>query len=198
MVALRHLAGESCATPARRCAMAGSSETVARALDVIFCTAILYRLGRISEDPMLTRKAKYALHALSYLARHQGDGPVLIADLSEAEQIPKKFLERILLDLNRRGMLQSRKGRGGGYLLNRAPEQITIAEVVRAIDGPLAPVPCVSRMAYARCTDCRDERHCGIRAIMHEVRDAIAAVLDQATLADLVRAERTGSYRHRP
>ncbi|MCE9612641.1 MAG: Rrf2 family transcriptional regulator [Lentisphaerae bacterium] len=146
---------------------------------------------------MLTRRAKYAMRALSHLARTPNYGPVLIADLATAERIPKKFLERILLELNRRGVLQSRKGRGGGYLLNRAPDQITIAEIVRAMDGPLAPVPCVSQTAYGHCVECPDERHCGIRAIMQEVRDAIAGILDKATLADLVQAERTGRYRHR-
>ena len=144
---------------------------------------------------MLTRKTKYALRALSQLARAKPDQPVLIADLAVSARVPKKFLERILLDLNRRGILRSRKGRGGGYLLNRAPEDISIAEVVRLMDGPLAPVSCVSQTAYSRCIECPDERHCGIRAIMHVVRDAIADVLEHATLADLVKAERTGHYR---
>ncbi len=145
---------------------------------------------------MLTRKTKYALRALSHLARHQAAGPILIADLAAAERIPKKFLERILLDLKQRGILQSRKGRGGGYLLNRPPEAISIAEVVRAMDGPLAPVSCVSQTAYSRCVECPDEGHCGIRAVMQEVRDAIADVLEGASLAAMVQAERTGRYRH--
>lgn len=146
---------------------------------------------------MLTSKTKYALQALSHLARHRDEGPILIAELARAEHIPQKYLERILLDLKRRGILQSRKGRGGGYQLNRAPADITIAEVVRLMDGPLAPVPCVSQTAYGHCVECHDERHCGIRAVMKEVRDAIADVLEHASLADLVQAEKTGRYRHR-
>jgi Rrf2 family protein len=136
---------------------------------------------------MLTRKTKYALNALSYLAKAQHRGPVLIAELAREERIPKKYLERILLDLKVRGILRSQKGKGGGYYLGRKPEQISVSEVVRLMDGPLAPVSCVSETAYERCSECRDEAACGIRLVMKEVRDAIANILDGTSLADLVQ-----------
>ena len=135
---------------------------------------------------MITRKAKYALRALEYLAIHGRTSPVLIADIAAKEHIPQKFLERILLDLNKKGILQSRKGKGGGYLLNRDPKDIPIGEVIRLMDGPLAPVSCVSQTAYAKCAECHDERSCCIRLVMKEVRDAIADVLDQTSLAAMV------------
>lgn len=135
---------------------------------------------------MLTQKAKYALKAMIHLAaRHEGH-PVLIADLAKEERLPKKFLERILLDLKTHGLLVSRKGRGGGYMLARPADRISLGEIIRRMDGPLAPVPCVSKMAYRTCADCRDEKTCCVKPIMKEVRDAIAHVLDGTTLADAV------------
>ena len=142
---------------------------------------------------MLTRKTKYALNALSYLARAQARGPVLIAELAKEERIPKKYLERILLDLKVRGILRSQKGKGGGYYLGRKPEEISISEVVRLMDGPLAPVSCVSETAYERCSECRDEATCGIRLVMKEVRDAMADILDGTSLADLVQRSRNAA-----
>ena len=136
---------------------------------------------------MLSKKSKYALRALQALARRQEHGPVLIADLARAERIPKKFLEVILLELKNQGILHSKKGKGGGYALGRAPEAISLGEVIRVLDGPLAPLPCVSQTAYQKCDECRDETTCGLRAIMQQVRDATAAVLDQESVADLVR-----------
>ena len=118
---------------------------------------------------MLSMKAKYGLRALTALAREHGEGPMLIADLAASEAIPKKFLELILLDLKRKGILQSKKGKGGGYNLSRAPSNISIGEVIRALDGPLALLPCVSQSAYQRCDECVDELTCGIRHVMKEV-----------------------------
>ena len=138
---------------------------------------------------MLSKRAKYGLHALFYLARNRDQGAILIAKLAAEEGIPKKFLESILLDLRKQGILVSKKGKGGGYLLNGSPDQIHLGRVVRLLDGPLAPVPCVSKMAYARCTDCKDEAKCEIRLVMQEVRDAIAGVLDSRTLADVLKAQ---------
>jgi len=135
---------------------------------------------------MLSKKAKYAMKALLYLAREYGKGPVLIADLAEKEHIPRKFLELILLELKSHGFVESRKGRGGGYYLARDPDRLTLGEALRAVEGPLAPVPCVSQTAYRRCEDCRDERTCGVRLVMKEVRDATANVLDAATLSRVV------------
>ena len=134
---------------------------------------------------MLSRKAKYGLKALLALAREQSREPVLIADLSARDAIPKKFLEVILHELKRRGVVDSKKGKGGGYFLRRPPEQITVGEVIRVLDGPLAAVPCVSQTAYMRCAECVDEVTCGVRLAMKEVRDATAEILDNTTLADI-------------
>lgn len=134
---------------------------------------------------MLSSKAKYGLKAMVYLARYGADGALLIADIAEAESIPKKFLDAILLELKNRGFLSSKKGKGGGYILAKAPETIMVGDIVRVLDGPLAPVQCVSRTAYRRCDDCQDETQCAVRAVMGEVRDAIAAILDNTSLADM-------------
>ncbi|MGE0447554.1 MAG: Rrf2 family transcriptional regulator [Vicinamibacterales bacterium] len=136
---------------------------------------------------MLTRKSKYGLRAMLFLAERSGRGPVLVSDLAGDQRIPKKFLEAILLDLKRQGLLQSKKGKGGGYFLSRTPEEITVGQVVRALGGPLALVPCVSQTAYARCEECVDEQTCGVRLAMKEVRDATAKILDNTTLAALNR-----------
>jgi Rrf2 family protein len=134
---------------------------------------------------LLSRRTKYGLKALLVLAEEAGGGPVLVAELAAREAIPRKFLEAILLDLNRHGLVQSRKGKGGGYLLRRPPSEITFGDAVRALEGPLALVPCVSQTAYQRCTDCLDEPTCGVRLAMGEVRDATARILDGMTLADV-------------
>ena len=140
---------------------------------------------------MLSKKAKYAVKALLALAARGNAEPMRIADLARQERIPKKFLEAILLSLRNHGLLQSRKGRGGGYLLTRDPRQIYLGQVVRMFDGPLAAVPCASQTAYMRCVDCRDEATCGVHLAMKEVRDATAKILDHLSLATLLR--RTGS-----
>lgn len=135
---------------------------------------------------MLSKKAKYGLRALLLLAREHGKGPVLIADLARSESIPKKFLELILLDLKNHGVLQSKKGKGGGYSLGKVPEAISLGHVIRVLDGPLAPIPCVSQTAYLKCEECKDETTCGIRIVMKEVRDATARILDGTSLADVL------------
>jgi Rrf2 family protein len=134
---------------------------------------------------MLPSKAKYGLKAMGYLARREGLGPALIADIAESERIPKKFLDAILLEMKNHGLLSSKKGKGGGYILAKPAARLTVGDIVRVLDGPLAPVPCVSRTAYRRCDDCPDETACAIRAVMQDVRDAIAAILDNTTLADM-------------
>ena len=131
-------------------------------------------------------KAKYGLRAMSVLAREYGRGPVLIADVSAKEKIPHKFLELILLELKKKGLLLSKKGKGGGYSLSRSPELVSVGELVRALDGPIALLPCVSQTAYRRCDECIDEMTCGIRSVMKEVRDRTAEVLDGTSLADLI------------
>jgi Rrf2 family protein len=133
----------------------------------------------------MSRKARYALRALYALAADEARGPVLIADLAERERIPRKFLEAILLELKNAGVLKSKKGKGGGYSLARASQQITMGQVIRIIDGPLAPIPCASERAFVKCEECVDEATCGTRQVMKKVRDAIAAILDGTTLADV-------------
>ncbi len=135
---------------------------------------------------MLTRSAKYAIKALAYLARRpEGGAPVRIGDIAREEKIPQKFLERILLQLNRDGILYSRRGPEGGYGLARPANTIMLGDLIRRIDGPLAPIPCVSVTAYRPCPDCGDESSCGLRLVMKEVRDAMANILDQTSLADM-------------
>jgi Rrf2 family protein len=134
---------------------------------------------------VLSKKSKYALKALLVLAQEAGHGPVLVADLARREALPKKFLEAILLDLKHQRIVESRKGRGGGYFLRRKPSEITFGEVIRALDGPLAAVPCVSQTAYMPCAECLDEQTCGVRLAMKGVRDATARILDRTTLASV-------------
>jgi Rrf2 family protein len=139
---------------------------------------------------MLSQKARYALHALIVLAEHGAGEPKMIADIAEEARVPRKFLEQILLDLKRRGIVRSLRGRAGGYLLGRAPKSISFAEVIRTIDGPLALAPCVSTTAYHRCQDCVDEETCAIRKVLLAARDATAAVLEERTLAGALTSRR--------
>ena len=136
---------------------------------------------------MLSKRSKYAIKALLALADHPRDEPVRIVDLAREEQIPPKFLELILLGLKNQGILQSRKGKGGGYLLARDPADIYLGQIVRMFDGPLAPVPCASQTAYVPCGDCPDEAVCGVHLAMKAVRDATAQVLDGTSIAALRR-----------
>jgi Rrf2 family protein len=136
---------------------------------------------------MLRNKTKYALKALQVLAKEFGQGPVLISEIARREKISPKFLELILLELKNQGILQSKKGKGGGYFLARPPHAVSVGQVVRLMEGPLAPLPCVSRTSYMRCAECRDERTCGIRIVMKDVRDATAKILDSTTLNDVLK-----------
>lgn len=135
----------------------------------------------------LSKKTQYSLRALYSLSRNYGGPPLLIADLAEQESIPKKFLELILLNLKSRGFVESKRGKGGGYLLAMPPDQITVGSVIRMIDGPLAVLPCASETAFRKCDECPDVRTCGTRMVMKEVRDATAAILDRTTLLDVVK-----------
>jgi len=128
-------------------------------------------------------KAKYGLLAVLQLAEDFGRGPVVISDLAAKQQIPKKFLEQILLELKNVGILQSKSGKGGGYYLSRPPQQVTFGQVIRILDGPLAPVPCVSKTAYAKCGECADETTCAIRIVMADVREAISNILDHTNFS---------------
>ena len=144
---------------------------------------LVYLYDRLTA--VLSRKSKYGLKALLLLAQEEGTAPVLISELAERDAIPKKFLQAILLELKRHGVVQSKKGKGGGYFLRRRPAEITFGEVIRVLEGPLAAVPCVSKLAYMKCVECVDERTCGVRIAMKEVRVATADILDNTTLADV-------------
>lgn len=135
---------------------------------------------------MISQKSKYALRALLCLAEAPPDEPMMIAEIAVREVIPRKFLEQILLDLKHHGLVVSRRGKAGGYLLLRRPETITFGEVLRLMDGPLAPLPCLSKMAYRRCGDCASEQACKIRKVFARVAEATRSVLDTATLADVM------------
>jgi Rrf2 family protein len=133
---------------------------------------------------MLTAKGKYGLKALVYLAQSPPGELSLVADVAEANNIPKKFLDAILGDLRNAGLVVSRKGKGGGYRLARTPDQITVGAIVRVLEGPLAPIACASHTRYQPCDDC-DVASCQVRHMMVDVRNAIAAVLDKTTLAEM-------------
>lgn len=137
---------------------------------------------------MLTQRAKYALRACIHLADHYGDATtVQIAEIAAAENIPGKFLEAILLDLRKAGLLHSQRGRNGGYRLARAPENLSVGDIIRVIDGTLAPIRCASRLKFEPCADCDDAATCVIRWAMLKARDAMATVLDRCTLAEASR-----------
>jgi Rrf2 family protein len=135
----------------------------------------------------ISKRTQYGLKAMLSLGARYGERPVPIATLSREESIPIKFLEVILLDLKASGLLESKKGPGGGYQLSRPPSTITIGSLIRIMEGPLAPLPCASETAYRPCEECTDVESCGIRIIMRQVRDAMASVLDRTTLAELIR-----------
>jgi len=149
---------------------------------------------------VLSSRGKYATRALLDLSFRYGEGPVQVHDIAERQQIPVKYLEQILLSLKRFGFVQSRKGPGGGYFLAKAPEVLTLGEVVRAMDGPLAPISCVSVSGYMEC-GCPEPERCGLRVIWKQARDAVAAILDGTTFADIraqhqaLRAEQSGSVK---
>ena len=134
----------------------------------------------------LSRKSIYALRVLPHLAREYGGRPMSVAQLAELEDLPVKFLEQILTSLRKSGLLVSERGKAGGYLLRRKPEEITLGGIIRALDGPLAPIPCASRSAPHADPDCPypfDD--CWLRKLMLRVRDNISEVLDQESLADM-------------
>jgi Rrf2 family protein len=133
---------------------------------------------------MLSKKAQYAIKALSYLSERYEQGPVLIGEIAEKQRIPLKFLERILLDLNKAGVLNSKKGKGGGYFLAGPPESVSLARVIRIVDGPIALLPCVSLNFYQKCDDC-DEQSCRLNVVFADVRDAMLSVLENRSLRDI-------------
>lgn len=133
----------------------------------------------------LSKRGEYGLRALQELAAKYGQGPVRTRDLADGNNIPRRFLEQILIMLKHGQIVRSKKGPRGGYSLARPPEDITLAEVVRLLDGPLAPVSCVSEIAFQPC-GCPDMEMCGLRRVMKEIRDVVAGMMEETTLADLV------------
>lgn len=134
---------------------------------------------------MLSKKSQYAFKALTYLAEKYNEGPVLISEISKKKKIPLKFLENILLELKKAGILESKKGKGGGYFLKKDPSKVNVANVIRLVNGPIAMLPCVSLYFYERCKNC-DENHCGLHDMMILVRDASLNILEKSTLKDLL------------
>lgn len=139
---------------------------------------------------MLSKKCRYAIHALVYLAGVPDEEPVQIHDIAEARHIPRKFLEAILLELKKARLLKSKRGKGGGYRLNRRPEDINLMEVIRLVDGAIALLPCVSLNFYEPCDECTNERKCAIRKTFAGVRDETLRILSGCTLAQLVALEK--------
>ncbi|NLR90720.1 MULTISPECIES: RrF2 family transcriptional regulator [Flammeovirga] len=135
---------------------------------------------------MLSKKTKYALKALRFLASKYGDGPILISEIAKKEHISQKFLESILLELRKGRILSSKKGKGGGYYLIKDPQEVTLCDIHRMIEGPIAPLPCVSLNYYEPCEDCDDEVNCTLKAVMLDVRDAQLEILNQKTILDLL------------
>ena len=139
---------------------------------------------------MLSKKTKYAIRALIALGERYQKESVNISFIAETEKIPKKFLEQILLELRNAGFLYSKKGAGGGYSLLKDPQEINLVQVMRLTGGPIAQLPCVSLNFYQRCEECKDEVTCSIREMMQKVREATVGIMDNTSVADLVRREK--------
>jgi Rrf2 family protein len=149
--------------------------------------------GQLYGFKKLSRRGEYATKALLYLGACDQEQGVSASEIAKRAQIPEPFLNQIMLTLKNGGVLRSRRGSRGGYVLNRPPEQITIGEVARLMDGPLAPIPCASVTAYEPCPSCPEPEACRLRLLMREVRDAISNILDNTSLADLIRKTSTSS-----
>lgn len=134
---------------------------------------------------MLSKKTKYGIKALTFLARQEDQTPVAIAEIAKAEHISIKFLESILLLLRHSGFLGAKKGKGGGYYLIKEPKEINMAKVYRILEGPIALLSCASHNFYEKCEDCTDEAACAVRKLMMEVRDNTLMILENNTLADI-------------
>jgi Rrf2 family protein len=141
---------------------------------------------------VISKKTKYAINALVHLAKRKEEGPILISQIAASERIPQKFLEAILLELKKAGVLASKKGKGGGYYMTKSPEDIHMAEIMRLFDGPIALLPCVTYMYYERCEECKDEETCGIRDIFLELRNKTVDLLKGATLEEIIKREQQG------
>jgi Rrf2 family protein len=133
---------------------------------------------------MISQKAKYAFKALFRLAEQEPGSSLQIEEIASGAGVPRRFLEHILLDLKRKGIVASRRGRAGGYALVVGPAELTIGAVLRAVDGPIAPLPCISRTAYRRCDDCSDEKTCVVRRLFADTYAATLLLMDGTTLAE--------------
>ena len=142
---------------------------------------------------MLSQKARYALRALLHLVEHGNSRTIQVGEMAEMQMIPRKYLEFIMVDLKKAGLVTSRRGPGGGYVLARPPGEISFVEVMRAIDGPIALVPCASENFYQRCDDCHDEATCAIRKVLLQVRASAVAILENTSLADAAGVELAAS-----
>ncbi len=134
---------------------------------------------------MLSKKSQYAFKALSYLVEKREEGPVLISEISENKKIPLKFLENILLQLKKAEILDSKKGKGGGYFFKENPKDVNLARIIRLVNGPIAMLPCVSLNFYEKCDNCNEE-HCGLHDVLVEVRDASLKILEEKSLLTLI------------
>ena len=139
---------------------------------------------------MLSKKSRYAIIALVYLAKQFGKGPILIGQIAEEEKIPKKFLEGILFELKNAGIVNSQRGKNGGYYLIKNPDEVHLAKILRLFDGPIALIPCVTYQYYEPCPECKDENICAIRKVFKEIRDVTVEILKKATLAELIKIEK--------
>lgn len=137
---------------------------------------------------MLTARGKYGLKAMVHLAQLKPETTAQATEIASANAIPKKFLDAILGDLRKAGLIIAKKGPGGGYALAKRPREINVGTIIRSLDGPLAPIACASRTAYEPCKDCRDVKRCAVRITMSTVRDAMSDVLDRLTVADMVKS----------
>ena len=147
---------------------------------------------------MISQKAKYAFKALFHLAEQPEGVSVQIEEIARAESIPRKFLEHILLDMKKKGIVASRRGRSGGYVLVKNPAEMTIGYVLRAVDGPIAPLPCISRTAYRRCSDCQDEKTCIVRRLFADTYTAQLLLMDATTLADALAGRNPSQVAREP
>ncbi len=138
---------------------------------------------------MLSKKTKYAFHALTYLGKNQDKGAILIQEISEKYGISHKFLENILLELKKAGFLGSKKGKGGGYYLIKDPDEIPLSRIIRLLDGPIALLPCVSLNYYEPCEECENQEKCGLKKVMIRVRDETLKILEMKTLNDILAEE---------
>jgi Rrf2 family protein len=139
---------------------------------------------------MISKKTKYAIHALFYLAKEKKQEPVQIKRIAEDANIPKKFLETILLDLRNKGYISSKKGRDGGYYITTDLNKINFADIIRLFDGPIGMLPCVTFLYYEPCTECEDEETCAIKKVFKDVRDESVKILKSATLENVINLEK--------